>query len=133
MFRHAQAPHADVCYRNGKKMGPRVDPQTPANTHNGGTQTGHPIRPSEVYYNIMQWLKSTPVMVKVAHCLVIGFRTIKAGSAVQWGIGDVTDAAMRFVRGAGGVSLNSIPSVTVEDMAVARDVAGQFIDDRART
>nr|WP_255604487.1 M20/M25/M40 family metallo-hydrolase [Oscillochloris sp. ZM17-4] len=43
----------------------------------------------------------------------------------------VTDAAMLFVRCKGGVSHNPAESVTVEDVAVAIDVVGRFLDGMA--
>jgi allantoate deiminase len=43
----------------------------------------------------------------------------------------LTDAAMLFVRCAGGVSHNPVESVTVEDVAVAIDVMGRFLDGMA--
>jgi acetylornithine deacetylase/succinyl-diaminopimelate desuccinylase-like protein len=39
----------------------------------------------------------------------------------------LTDAAMLFVRCAGGVSHNPAESVTVEDVAVAIDVVSRFV------
>jgi allantoate deiminase len=44
----------------------------------------------------------------------------------------VTDAAMLFVRCAGGVSHNPAESVALEDVAVAIDVVGRFMDSIAR-
>jgi acetylornithine deacetylase/succinyl-diaminopimelate desuccinylase-like protein len=45
---------------------------------------------------------------------------------------DVSEAAMLFVRCAGGVSHNPAESVTVADVAIAIDVVGRFIDSLVR-